>query len=197
VKKNIPFQKKHVMKDLSEEVRTMDLAAKTFIQVSNQHYREQYGLCYEDFSVGAIIEHEPRRTIVEIDNMWGTLICMDQNPAYIDEYYASKTECGKRIVSNSVTFCIVNGPTVNSMSAKAIANLGWDKIRVFDPVFIGDTLYSISEVLEVRESNSRPTQGIVKIRTSGYKTDDESLVMICERNFLVPKRKHQLTQYNI
>ncbi|WP_019555554.1 MaoC family dehydratase [Propionispira raffinosivorans] len=175
----------------------MDTAVKSFVRINNQHYREQYGLCYEDFLIGSIIEHEPRRTITEIDNMWGTLICMDQNPAYIDEHYASQTKYGKRVVSNSVTFCIVNGPTVNAMSAKAIANLGWNQIKVVNPVFVGDTLYSVSEVLAKRESKSRCNQGIIKIRTSGYKVKDNSLVMLCERTFLVPKRSYQLMQYDI
>jgi acyl dehydratase len=172
-----------------ERINKMEIESKAFQRIDDRHYQEQYGLLYEDFLVGSVIMHEQRRKITEIDNMWGSLICMNQNPYYVDKNYVLKMNDGKQIVPNVVTFCIVNGPTVSAMSARAIANLGWDKIKVENPVYIGDTIYSVSEILAKRESKSRTTQGIVKIRTSGYKEADNLLVMICERTFLVPKYK--------
>jgi acyl dehydratase len=86
-----------------------------------------------------------------------------------------------------VTFAIINGMTVRSMSSRTIANLGWDEVRLPNPVFIGDTLYAKSTVLNVRESSSRPGQGIVTIATVGHKSDGV-IVLTCRRSFLVPKR---------
>jgi itaconyl-CoA hydratase len=85
---------------------------------------------------------------------------------------------------------MVTGMSVNDLSRKAIANLGWDKVRLTTPVFAGDTIYAESEVLEVRESKSRPTQGIVKVRTTGKKSDGTPF-MSFERSILVPRRGHE------
>jgi itaconyl-CoA hydratase len=79
--------------------------------------------------------------------------------------------------------------SVSDLSQKAVANLGWDKIRLTEPVFAGDTIYAESEVLEVRGSKSRPTQGVVTVRTTGKKADG-TVFMTYERSFLVPKRGH-------
>ena len=157
------------------------------IQIEKNRYRETNGLYFEDFVVGDIFEHRPGRTVTEIDNVWQSLINMNQCPLHIDDNYSQRTEFKKPLVSSLVTFCIINGMTVTTMSAKVIANLGWDKVRLTNPVFVGDTLYAESEILEVRESKSRPTQGIVKIKTIGIKQDG-TIVMTCERTFLVPKK---------
>jgi len=148
------------------------------------------GRCLEDFKVGDVYEHRPGRTISEADNTWFTLLTMNTHPIHFDAAYAAKTEFGRPLVNSCLTLAMVTGISVNDLSRKAIANLGWDKVRLTTPVFAGDTIYAESEVLEVRESKSRPTQGIVKVRTTGKKSDGTPF-MSFERSILVPRRGHE------
>jgi len=156
-------------------------------QVGENRYREDVGRYFEDFKVGDIYEHRPGRTISEADNTWFTLITMNKHPVHFDANYAAKSEFGKPLVNSALTLSIVVGMTVSDTSQKAIANLGWDAIKLTAPVFIGDTLYAESEVLDKRESKSRPTQGIVTIKTTGKKADG-TVFMTFERAMLIPKR---------
>jgi len=156
-------------------------------QVGENRYREDVGRYYEDFKVGDIYEHRPGRTISEADNTWFTLITMNKHPVHFDANYAAKSEFKKPLVNSALTLSIVVGMTVSDTSQKAIANLGWDAIKLTAPVFIGDTLYAESEVLDKRESKSRPTQGIVTIKTTGKKADG-TVFMTFERAMLIPKR---------
>ncbi len=158
-------------------------------QVGPNRYRESYGRYLEDFKVGDVYEHRPGRTVTEADNTWFTLLTMNTHPLHFDEAYGAGTEFGQTLVNSALTLAIVTGMTVSDLSQKAVANLGWDKIRLTAPVFAGDTLYAESEVLEVRESRSRPTQGIVRVKTTGKKADG-TVFMTYERAFLVPKRGH-------
>ncbi len=158
-------------------------------EVGKNRYRESYGRYLEDFKVGDVYEHRPGRTISESDNTWFTLITMNQHPVHFDAAYAAKGEFKKPLVNSALTLSIVAGMSVSDVSQKAIANLGWDKIKLTAPVFIGDTIYAESEVLEVRESKSRPTQGIVTVKTTGKK-DDGTVFMTYERTALIPKRGH-------
>lgn len=135
------------------------------IEVEPQRYRETYGRYYEEFVVGDVYEHRPGRTISEADNTWFTLLTMNQHPAHFDVEFARKTEFGKCLVASPLTVAIMTGQSVSDVSQKAVANLGWKEIRLLKPVFVGDTLYSESEVLEKRESEKRPEQGIVTIAT--------------------------------
>jgi acyl dehydratase len=114
---------------------------------------------------------------------------MNQHPLHFDAAYAAKGEFKKPLVNSLLTLSIVAGMSVSDVSQKAIANLGWDKIKLTAPVFVGDTLYAESEVLEVRESKSRPTQGIVTVKTTG-KTSEGVVFMTYERSVLIPKRGH-------
>lgn len=155
--------------------------------VGPNRYRESCGRYFEDFKVGDVYEHRPGRTISEADNTWFTLLTMNQNPLHFDAAYAAKTEFGRPLVNSCLTLAMVTGMSVSDVSQKAIANLGWDKVRLTAPVFAGDTLYAESEVLEVRESQSRPTQGIVTVRTTGRKADGTAIINF-ERSILVPKR---------
>ena len=148
------------------------------------------GRCLEDFKVGDIYQHRPGRTISEADNTWFTLLTMNTHPIHFDAAYAAKTEFGRPLANSCLTLAMVTGMSVNDLSRKAIANLGWDKVRLTTPVFAGDTIYAESEVLEVRESKSRPTQGIVKVRTTGKKSDGTPF-MSFERSILVPRRGHE------
>ena len=158
-------------------------------EVAPNRYRESYGRYFEDFTVGDIYEHRPGRTISETDNSWFTLLTMNQHPLHFDHEFAAKSEFGKPLVNSCLTLSIVAGMSVSDLSQKAIANLGWDKIKLQAPVFVGDTIYAESEVLSKRESASRPAQGIVAVRTTGKKADG-TIFMTFERTMLIPKRGH-------
>ena len=158
-------------------------------QVGPNRYRESYGRYFEDFEVGQIYEHRPGRTITESDNTWFTLLTMNQHPLHFDAEYAMKSEFGKPLVNSCLTLSIVSGMSVSDVSQKSVANLGWDKIKLSAPVFVGDTIYAESAVLAKRPSNSRPNQGVVTIRTTGRKQDG-TVFMSFERSMLIPKRGH-------
>ena len=158
-------------------------------EVGKNRYRESYGRYLEDFKIGDVYEHRPGRTISESDNTWFTLITMNQHPLHFDAAYAATSEWKKPLANSALTLSIVTGMSVSDISQKAIANLGWDKIKLTGPVFVGDTIYAESEVLEVRESKSRPTQGIVTVKTTG-KTSEGLVFLTYERSVLIPKRDH-------
>ena len=158
-------------------------------EVGPNRYRESYGRSLEDFKVGDIYEHRPGRSITESDNTWFTLLTMNQHPLHFDNEYAAKSEFGKPLVNSCLTLSIVAGMSVSDVSQKAIGNLGWTDIVMPNPVFVGDTLYAESEVLSIRESKSRPTQGIVTVKTTATKQDG-SVIMSFERTILIPKRGH-------
>jgi acyl dehydratase len=159
----------------------------SYSQIGEKKFMEESGLLYEDFVVGHIFEHRPGRTITATDNTWCSLIAMNQHPIHIDQSYASKTEFNKILVSSLITFCIINGMTVKTISAKAVANLGWDKVKLVNPVFIGDTLYATTKILGKRISQKNPKRGVVKVKTIGY-NQDKKIVISFERNILIPKR---------
>jgi itaconyl-CoA hydratase len=159
------------------------------LEVGPRRYRESYGRCYEDFEVGDIYEHRPGRTITETDNTWFTLLTMNTHPLHFDSAYAQKTEFKRVLVNSCLTLSIVVGMSVSDVSQKAIGNLGWNAIKLTAPVFVGDTIYAESEVLSRRESASRPTQGIVTVRTTGKKSDGTQFINF-ERSVLIPKRGH-------
>lgn len=159
------------------------------VETSPQRYRATYGRYLEHFKVGDVYEHRPGRTITEADNIHFSLLTMNSHPMHCDKHFAAQSEFGQLLVNSGLSLAIVLGMTVNDVSAKAIANLGWKEIKLVAPVFCGDTLYSESEVLEVRESRSRPTQGIVTTRTRGFKQDG-TLVMEFVRMSLIPRRGH-------
>ena len=154
-------------------------------RVGDKRFRESYGRYFEDFEIGDVYEHRPGRTITETDNTWFTLLTMNQHPLHFDKEYGAKTEFGKVLVNSCLTISLVTGMSVSDISQKTIANLGWDKVRLSGPVFVGDTLYAESQVLSKRESNSRPNQGIVSVETKGIK-QDKSVVISFERSMLIP-----------
>jgi len=157
--------------------------------LSEKRFRASYGRYLEDFHVGHIYEHRPGRTITENDNIQFSLLTMNSHPMHCDKHFAAKSEFGQLLVNSGLTLAVVLGMTVNDVSGKAIANLGWSDIKLTAPVFCGDTLYAESEVLEVRESRSRPTQGIVTTRTRAFKQDGTPF-MEFTRMSLIPKRGH-------
>ena len=160
-------------------------------EVGQQRYRESYGRHLEDFQVGDVYEHRPGRSITETDNTWFTLLTMNQHPLHFDREYGAKTEFGQVLVNSCLTISLVTGMSVSDISQKTIANLGWDKVRLTGPVFVGDTLYAESTVLAIRESGSRPNQGIVTVESRGLKQDGQQVISF-ERSMLIPKRGHAI-----
>ncbi len=125
------------------------------------------GRFFEDFEVGDVYEHPLGRTITSTDNIWFTLLTQNTAPIHFDHHYAAQTEFGKPLVNSCLTLALVTGQSVTDVTQNVMANLGWDEVRLPNPVFEGDTVYSRSEVLEARASGSRKNVGIVTVRTTG------------------------------
>jgi itaconyl-CoA hydratase len=156
-------------------------------EIAPRRFRGQIGLFYEEFQVGDIYEHRPGRTLTEADNIQFSLITMNYHPLHCDAHFASQTEFGKMLINSGLTIAIVLGMSVPEVSGQAIANLGFQEIKLTAPVFAGDTIYAESEVLAKRESKSRPGQGIVTVRTRGIKHDG-TVFMEFERSALIRSR---------
>ena len=145
------------------------------------------GRVYEDFEVGDIYEHPLGRTVLDVDNSWFTLLTQNMNPIHFDAHYAAQTEFGKPLVDSTFTLALVTGQSTIDLSFHVMANLGWDEVRLPNPLFEGDTVYSRSEVLEKRESQSRSNVGIVRVKTTGFKQDG-TIVITFQRTFMVYRR---------
>jgi itaconyl-CoA hydratase len=160
-------------------------------RVGERTYRESFGRYFEDFKVGDIYQHRPGRTITQYDNISFTLLTMNTHPMHFDEEYAKHSEFGRCIVCSPLTVALMVGMSVTDVSQKAIANLGWTDIKLTHPLFAGDTLYAESEVLDKRESKSRPSAGIVSVKTVGL---NQAGVKVCEfnRTMLIMKRGNEL-----
>ncbi|WP_373070239.1 MaoC family dehydratase [Gemmatimonas sp.] len=153
------------------------------------------GRYYEDFEVGDVYRSRLGRTVTDADNIWFTCLSNNTNQIHFNTHYAAQTEFGKPLVNSVVTLAVVAGLGVTDISENGFA-LGWDYIRLPHPVFAGDTLYSESQVIEVRESKSRPGQGVVKVRTHGLNQNGKTVIEY-ERSVMVWKRAHapQLTHF--
>ena len=147
------------------------------------------GRVFEDFQVGDVYEHPLGRTILEADNIWFTCLTMNTNPIHFDGEYARQTQFKKRLVNSCFTLSLVTGQSVIDLTMNAVANLGWDEVRLPHPVFEGDTIYARSEVLETRESKSRPKVGIVRVKTTGMNQDAVAVIEFT-RTFMVWKKGH-------
>ena len=147
------------------------------------------GRVFEDFSVGDIYEHPLGRTILDADNIWFTCLTMNTNPIHFDGEYAKQTEFKRRLVNSCFTLSLVTGQSVTDLTMNGVANLGWDDVRLPNPLFEGDTVYSRSEVLETRESKSRPKAGIVRVKTTGVNQDNVPVIEFT-RTFMIWKRGH-------
>ena len=160
-------------------------------RVGERTYRESFGRYFEDFKVGDIYQHRPGRTITQYDNVSFTLLTMNTHPMHFDEEYAKHSEFGRCIVCSPLTVALMVGMSVTDVSQKAIANLGWTDIKLTHPLFAGDTLYAESEVLDKRESKSRPGAGIVSVKTAGLNQEG---IKVCEfnRTMLIMKRGNEL-----
>lgn len=145
------------------------------------------GRFFEDFEVGDVYQHPLGRTVTTADNIWFTLLTQNTARVHFDHFYSAQTEFGKPLVNSTFTMALVTGQSVTDISQNVFANLAWDEIRLPNPVFEGDTIYSQSEVLETRESRSRPTMGLVSVKTTGYKQDG-TVVITFKRTALVYRR---------
>jgi acyl dehydratase len=147
------------------------------------------GRVFEDFTVGDIYEHPLGRTIIDADNIWFTCLTMNTNPIHFDSEYAARTQFKKRLVNSCFTLSLVTGQSVIDLMVNGVANLGWDDVILPHPVFEGDTISSRSEVLETRDSTSRPNVGIVRVKTTGVNQDGTPVIEFA-RSFMVWKRGH-------
>ncbi|MDP9227105.1 MAG: MaoC family dehydratase [Actinomycetota bacterium] len=145
------------------------------------------GRFFDDFAVGDVYRSRLGRTVTVTDNIWFTLLTMNTNQMHFNTPYAERTEFRQPLVVSTLTLAIVLGLSVADTSENAVANLGWDEIKLPNPVYAGDTLWAESEVLTARESKSRPSCGIVGIRTRGINQRAE-VVIEFTRSFMVFKR---------
>jgi len=150
------------------------------------------GRYFEDFEVGDIYRVRYGRTVSEADNTQFTLLTNNSNQIHFNSDYAARTPWGRCLVNSALTLSIVAGMGVADVSENGFA-LGWDEIVLPNPVFAGDTLYSETEVLELRASASRPTQGIVKVEIRGF-NQDGVLVIRMVRSVMVWKKEHAPSQ---
>lgn len=146
-----------------------------------------YGRYFEEFTVGDVYQHWPGRTITEHDDTWFSLMTMNQNPLHIDEHYAQQTQHGRRLVNGTFVFSLAVGMSVADVSGKCIANLEYEYIRHTAPTFHGDTIYSETEVLDKRDSESKADRGVVYVETRARNQRGE-VVLIFRRRVLIPKK---------
>jgi itaconyl-CoA hydratase len=147
------------------------------------------GRVFEDFEVGDIYEHPLGRTVTQADNIWFSCVTMNTNPIHFDAEYASHTEFKRPLVNSCFTLSLVTGQSVIDLTMNAVANLGWDEVRLPNPLFEGDTVYAKSEVLETRASKSRPNVGLVKVKTTGVNQQGAPVIEFT-RTFMIWKRGH-------
>lgn len=145
------------------------------------------GRFFEDFAIGDVYRHPVGRTITETDNVWFTLLTNNTHQLHFNADYAAHTEFKRPLVVSTLTLAIVTGLSVGDVSQNAVANLGWDKVHLPNPVFVGDTQYAESEVLEARPSASRPANGVIRVRTRGFNQRNETVIDY-ERTVLVYRR---------
>jgi len=146
------------------------------------------GLYFEEFETGHVFKHELRRTVTESDNMLFSNMTLNPQPLHIDFDFASKTEFGKPLVNSLFTLGLMIGISVNDTTiGTTVGNLGMSEVKFPHPLFHGDTVHVETEVKAVRESKSRPTQGIVTFVHRAYNQNDD-LVAMCERAALMHKK---------
>ena len=145
------------------------------------------GRFYEDFDVGDVYQSRLGRTVTQTDNIWFTCLTLNTNQVHFNSVLAERGLYGKPLVNSAFTLALITGMTVPDTSENAAANLAWTDIKLPLPVFEGDTLWAESEILDKRESSSRPTMGIVSMRSRGINQRRE-VVIEFKRTFLVYKR---------
>lgn len=147
------------------------------------------GHFYEEYSVGDVIKHQFSKTIFESDNNIFSLLTMNPHPVHTNQDYASKNQHGKILVVGTLVFSLVVGFTVSDISGNCIANLGYENVEHLKPVFVGDTIYAETEVLECRESKSKNDRGIIYVETRGYNQNGEMVIKF-RRHVLMKKEAY-------
>ncbi len=147
-----------------------------------------YGRFFEDFEIGEVLKHWPGRTISETDNSWFSLLTQNQHPIHIDADYASVTQHGRNLVNGLLVLSIAIGQTVADISGRGIANLDYEKVVHAGPTFHGDTIYTTSHILGLKET-SKGDRGVVYLETEVTNQRKER-VMTVRRHVLIPKRNH-------
>ncbi len=145
------------------------------------------GLHFEEFEIGKIIKHELSKTIFESDNNLFSLLTMNHHPLHTNRDYAVKNQHGQILVVGTLVFSLVVGITVPDISGKAIANLGYEDIKHLAPVFLNDTIYARTKILDKRESKSKPDRGIIYVETIGYNQNGEDVISF-RRKVLMKKQ---------
>ena len=146
------------------------------------------GLYYEEFTVGQVFRHGLTRTITEADNVWFSALTHNPAPLHLDAEYMKSSEFGRPIVNSCLTLAFMVGISVGDTTMRTtVANLGWDEVRFPAPLFHGDTIRIETEVLELRDSRSRPENGIVIFAHRAYNQHDE-LVGECKRSALMMRK---------
>lgn len=146
------------------------------------------GHYYEEFEVGQTFQHGIRRTITEADNVWFSALTHNPAPLHLDAEYMKSTEFGKPIVNSCLTLGFMVGISVGDTTVgTTVANLGWDDVRFPHPLFHGDTIRVETEVLELRDSKSRPDNGIVIFAHRAF-NQNEILVGECKRSALMMRK---------
>lgn len=145
------------------------------------------GRFFEDIDVGDVYRSRIGRTIEQADNTWFTLLTCNTNQVHFNAEFASKTIFEKPLVNSCLTLSIVVGLTVADTSENAMANLSWDKIKLPNPVYAGDTIWAETEVLETRASRSRPNVGVVSVRSRGI-NQHGAVVVEFLRSFMMYRR---------
>lgn len=145
------------------------------------------GRLYEDFSIGDIYYHPFGKTVTQADNQWFTLLTQNVSKTHVDVNFAQATEFGKPLVNSTFTLALVTGQSTIDLSMNVFANMGWDDVRMPKPVYEGDTIYSRSKVLSLRDSSSRPNLGLVTVATEGF-NQDGTVVLSFRRTFMIYKR---------
>ena len=145
------------------------------------------GLYYEDFVAGETIKHSLSKTIFESDNNFFSLLTMNHHPVHTNLDYAQQNQHGKILVVGTLVFSLAVGMTVPDISGKAIANLDYENIKHLGPVFINDTLYVRTKILDKRESQSKPDRGIVYVETIASNQNGQD-VLSFRRHVLIKKR---------
>ncbi|BAL27243.1 MaoC family dehydratase [Azoarcus sp. KH32C] len=149
------------------------------------------GLYFDEFAVDQVFRHEIRRTVTEADNVWFCAATYNPAQIHIDAEYCANTEFGRPLLNSVFTLGLVIGLSVQDTTlGTTVANLGMTDVKFPAPVFAGDTIRSVTTVMNLRESNSRPEQGIVTFRHEGYNQRGE-LVAICQRHALMHKKPVQ------
>lgn len=145
------------------------------------------GHYFDDFIIGEEIKHCQSKTIFESDNNLFSLLTMNHHPLHTNKDYAERNQHGKLLVVGTLIFSLAVGITVLDISGKAIANLGYEDIKHITPVFIGDTIYAKTVVLDKTESKTKSDRGIIYVETIAYNQDGVN-VLSFRRKVLVKKQ---------